>query len=84
MDEFGKAKRYNECMTDNALRIIRELIRSQSIASVGKISESNDSIESLTSVEIEILDDGTPLTDDERFSRVRLEEAQRLSRIAQS
>jgi hypothetical protein len=71
-------------MTDNALRIIRELTDSHLSVSVAQISESDDLNESLTSEEREILNDGAPPTDDERFSRVRLEEAQRLSRIAQS
>ena len=78
-EEFGIAKRYNEWMTDNALRIIRELTDSHLSVSVAQISDSDGLNESLTSEEREILNDGAPPTDDERFSRVLLEEVRRFS-----
>ena len=59
-------------MTDNALRIIRELTKSQSASSAAQILESHDASEvtSLFSFEKEILGDGTPPTDDERLQLV--------------
>ena len=66
-------------MTDNALRIIRELTISQSASSAPKIQVSRDASEetSLVSYEREILEDGMPPTDDERLCRVLQEEARR-------
>jgi hypothetical protein len=64
-------------MTDNALRIIRELARTQTVSINSRILESEDSNESLMSYEREILDDCMPPTDDERLNRVLQEEAKR-------
>ena len=64
-------------MTDNALRIIRELIRSQSISYASQISESDASRDEikLLSFEREILEDGEPPTEDERLLQVLKESA---------
>ena len=73
-EEFGRAQRYNKnfnkLVTEDAMRIIREFTRTQSVSSAARTSTLDDSNESLTPSEREILDDGKPPTDDERLKQV--------------
>ena len=87
-EEFARAQRYNLAAFTNAdLIIIRALTR-ESVKneyedqprSATKLMDSFNSEldESLTSYEREILDDCQPISEDELFSKVRMEEAKKL------